>query len=305
MTIYETVRPFYYITRITGFACFTIDGDIKNGRIKTKLIDISLFLIFLVVHSANGILNVIKAFAIRPTSQSEMTSFGNKLQFLVSTINVSFYILTSFIQRHKIWSILHHLHMFDENLKDLGYSVNHKKHKLFFWLYIIASAMHTVIGLSFIISSGNFAMITLAYLPVVYSLLQLGIIKLSYLSVYTRQHDFIKCFRKYFISNKNSIRYVKSKNMSQVMIFSKLHDNLNCAVASINKSFSLISFVCFALYFSHTVYSIYGVIQVFQVSATISFENILIQLRNKFLLIFFSIYVFIIFAASNDITRRV
>lgn len=303
MNIYETARPFYYITKITGFACFSIDGDIKNGRIKTKLIDLLLLLFHFVCHSTTCILNIIKEFD-RTKSQSGFVDFGNKLQFTFSTINISFYMLVSYIQRHNIWSILHHLHIFDENIKALGYSVNHNKHKLFFWPYVVSLVVYAIIGISLLIFSSNYAMISIAY-SVIYSFLQLGIIQLSILSVYTRQNDFIKCFRKYFLSNKNSIRYVKSKNMSLVMIFSKLHGNLNLAIASINKSFSLTLFVGLAIYFTHTVYSIYRDIQAYKNSTSESFNIILVQLRIRLLLIIFTIYVFIIFLTSNEITRRV
>lgn len=289
---------------MTGFSCFSIDGDIRQGRIKTKLADILIFSIYFVLLSANGIQNTMKMSAM---PRSQLLIFGNKIQFLTSTLIVPFYILASFIQKHKIWSILHHLHTFDENLKELEYSVNHRKHKIFFWIYLGSSVVCLTFSLYLVIASGFYSMILTSYIPVLYSFLQMGMMQLSIFSVYTRQHDFIKMFASVFLRNKNSIRYtyVKRKNMSHVMVFSKLHDNLNLAVTSFNKSFTLILFVGLLMYFSHTVYSIYGVITFNKALSSISFLSIISQFKVRFLLIFYTVHVLIIFAVSNEITRRV
>lgn len=304
-TIYDTVRPFYYMAKINGFACFSIDGDITQGRIKTKFIDILVFVMYFVLHGANCIIYLIQLLINSKLSQIELLRI--KVLFFIQLLTAVFYILATFIQRYKLWAILQHLHIFDENIKDMGYSVDHRKHRLFFWFYVIQLFVCMAYALYLLmVDSSYYDLIFFTYIPNMILFIQIAIIKLSILSVYVRQHDFIKCFTRYLIvRNKNSIFYVKPNNKSHVVMFSKLHEKLNLAVNSINCSFSFILLVCLVVSFSNTVFWIYGFIIFFRENS-ISFENnILYQIKVSFVPIVCTVYILIIFAASNEITRRV
>lgn len=114
-TVWNFVKPFYRVLKFFGLAAYSIDGDIKNGKVKIKVFDV-LYLIFILSAQAY-FLNLIISLEL------SFNQTGNFLidtgSHLVNIFNGIIAILVTFLYnfyREKIWRIFLASFEFDEEV---------------------------------------------------------------------------------------------------------------------------------------------------------------------------------------------
>lgn len=300
-SIYETVKPFYYLAKFTGFASFTIVGKATDGKIKTTIWDILILLIFIFLPNYN----VINFLALDRKSFQAFPVVGRHYIVYFYNIASSFFVLHSYTRREALWNILRHIHLFDEEIQSLGYSVNHKKHQRFVWCYIIATIMLILITLGLIMSRRTFVARTLVvYLSGIIAFIQFGSFQLCLILANSRLNDLNICLKNLFLYQKRGFKHLRNKELNdQVLKTVNLNHILNEAINSINHSFCFVSLVCFALYFVFLILIVFSIFRAIYSNRTIITP--LLLTTYSYIFLFYFCYVIGILIAANGITGKV
>lgn len=300
--IYTTVKPLYYVCKFSGFACFSIKGNIKDGKIHSKFYDILLFLIFFGFCTNNIIMSLeIDSYY----GSSVILDIGNYTSLLVSLTSALVFVVNSFLQRHNIWSILKPLDQFDEHIMLLGISIDHKKHKKCLIIFILMTGMCKAIHISFLLyelGTPSLKHIFFIYLPNFSFFIQIGSIQLILVFIYIRQNHLIRCIEHIFQMESGKVRYVRNSGINQsINSISYLYGKINEASDAFNKSFSFSSVICFTLYFAYAVFSL------FTLSRSLGYKEITLYsiMKTSFLTVFYTSYVFGAIHFASKIGGRV
>lgn len=300
--IYTTVKPLYYVCKFSGFACFSIKGNIKDGKIHSKFYDILLFLLF----SGFCTNNIIMSLEIDSYyGSSVILDIGNYTSLFFSLTSALVFVVTSFLQRHYIWSILKPLYLFDEHIELLGISIDHKKHKKFLIIFILTTGMCKAIHISFLLyeeGHSSIKHILFIYLPNFSYFVQIGSIQLILISIYIRQNHLIRCIENIFQLENGKVRYVRKNGINKsINSISYLYGKINEAADAFNKSLSFSSVICFTLYFAYAVFS------VFSVSRSVGYKETTLYsiMKTSFLTVFYTSYVVAAINFASKIGERV
>lgn len=295
-SIYKSVKPFYYFAKLTGFACFTIKGKATDGKIKTTIFDILLLIAFMLIPNLNvinDIYNLNRFLRIRHV----MIYFYN--------VGSSLFVLQSFNQRLDLWNILRNIHEFDTGIQALGYSVNHKKHQRFVWIYILCTILLIIITLCLIMSRRTFeARTLLVYLSAIIIFIQFGSFQLSLVIANSKLNDFNMYLENIFLFRKKGFKHLRNKELGTHVIKTvKLYQILDDIISSINQSFSLVCLICFSLYFMFVILIVFSIFRVIY-----SDQNVLTPIlltTYSYIFLFYFLYVIGILIAANGITGKV
>lgn len=260
LNIYKIAKPLYYVCKYTGFACFSIKGNIKDGKIHSTYYDVTLFLFF----SGFYINNIIMSLEIDSyNGSSVILDIGTYTNLLVSLLAALIFAVTSFVQRHSIWSILQYLDQFDEYVELLAISVNQKKHQKYLLIFIITTGMLKAIHIgSMIYDGGNNISLKhlIIYLTNFSFFIQIISIQLLLISINLRQNHLFRCIENFFQLENGKVKYVTVKGINPTInSISNLCSKLNESIDAFNKSYGLISAICFTLYFAYGVFSLFTV----------------------------------------------
>lgn len=292
--IYDAIKPFYYLLKIFGFACFTIKGKITDGKIKSTIFDILTllaycsFLNWTVIRSIYGFGNIRSHFII---------------YVCVSASSVM--IMNSFIQRHSFWNILRHLHSFDESIKNLGYVINHKKHHKLIWIYITVNILLIITSLYFLLRDRPFeAHIVTVYMSAIIIFIQFGSFNLWLIIVKSRQNQLNSFLKNVFLLQNKGIKHQRCKELSNIFIrSSNLHQILNETIDSINTCFALVCLTCFFIYFVFLILIVFSIYHaIYSKHGTVT--PLMLATYCYFFLFFFG-YVMGILSASSVINGEV
>lgn len=300
--IYRTAKPLYYLCKFSGFACFSIKGNIEDGQIHCKFYDVLLLLLF----SGFYINNIVMSLEIDSYyGSSVILDIGNYGRLLISLIAGLIFVVTCFLQRHSIWSILQSLDQFDEDIELLGISINQKTHKKFLIRFIVATGFLKGVHISFLLYGAEKPTLKhffFIYLPNFSFFIQIGSIQLILISIYLRQNHLIRCVENVFHLKKGNVKYIRSNGIGQTInSISNLYDKINDAVDAFNKSYSFISVIVFSLYFAYAVFS------VFMTSRSVGYREVTVIaiMKTLFLTFFFTSYVLAALHFASKVAERV
>lgn len=254
--IWNSVWPFHVVMKFCGYACFSIVGDIRDGKIQSKFSDIFTLITSLLITSALIYLNYAYNLSLISTS-SRVINIGSRFVLLFGISNVFFSSLLMFTRRHKVWSIYTRCHKFDDEMAILRLFLNHKKYfKKFIFIAIAAIVIFiTMIGISNYFLYYCIDSSISIYLIVSYNTIN-GSMSVSLIStaftlyaIYTRFNLINDAMRKYFVTEeeeeeeeekkKNGKRQKSSLLLCKIVSkLADLHDSLVDIVNEFNHCFS-------------------------------------------------------------------
>lgn len=100
-TIWDIVRFFHIGLKIFGFANFSIDGNISNGKIKLNLFDITWFFMTNAITCCLIYLNWNTNLALIATS-SRVINVGSRAVIIYQVTNVLFTSILMFLRRNEV-----------------------------------------------------------------------------------------------------------------------------------------------------------------------------------------------------------
>lgn len=300
--IFKTAKPLYLVCKFSGFACFSIKGNSKDGKIQSKFYDILLFILFCCFY-INNIYMSLEVDSYYGTSV--ILDIGNYTSLFVSIMAALLFVVTSFLQRHNIWSILKSLNQFDQHIELLGISIDHEKHKKNLIIFILTTGTLKAMHICFLIYDvGTLSLkhLFFIFLPNVSFFVQIGTMQLILMSIKLRQNHLIRCIENVFQLDNDRVRYVRNNGINQIInSISYLYDKINEVVEAFNKSFCFASVVCFTLYFAYSVFS------TFTVSRSLGYKEITMYfiMKTSFLAIFYTSYVLAVIHFASKVGAKV
>lgn len=252
--IFEIILFYYYTLKCIGYSCFTIKGNLTDGKIQTTLGDIGIFIIFLIFNFVSLYQSYYSNFFV---TESAILDFGNRLLLCSTLVIVTFAGCLVFIFRHKVWRITKLLYEIDNQLENLGYNVDHDKYALHMKYYTGSSIILWMICASINLHLTGFQWMRLLYLILSSGnyiiVMQVFILYLSGISERIKHMNI--CFKKHFLpSNKWKIKQVMNwDNKYFISRFGTLHNTINELTDLINFCYSFQIMLCFALFFVYTI----------------------------------------------------
>lgn len=125
-TIWDIVKRFHILWKLFGFAHFSVDGKIENGKIKLEFFDILSAIISNSIILYIVYLNYDQNLTIISTT-SGVINLGSRLVLIYEIGNVFIAAIIMMMKRHDVWSIFYRCHKLDEELRILGMRIDHKK----------------------------------------------------------------------------------------------------------------------------------------------------------------------------------
>lgn len=125
-TIWDTVKRFHIGWKFFGFAHFSVNGKIDNGKIKLEVFDIlsaiisNSIVLYIVYLNYNQDLTII-------STTSRVINLGSRLVLIYEIGNVFIAAVIMMLKRHDVWGIFYRCHRLDEEMKTLGMYIDHKK----------------------------------------------------------------------------------------------------------------------------------------------------------------------------------
>lgn len=115
-TVWDIVYPLYLIVKCFGFAGFSVDGDIRDGKIK-----ISLFDKFYITFALSAQLFILYLNVTLDLSLIHINSFlidkGTRFVTILCASNVVFSATLNVIFRNRFWEIFRGFYAFDQEVK--------------------------------------------------------------------------------------------------------------------------------------------------------------------------------------------
>ncbi|XP_070504866.1 putative gustatory receptor 28b [Chironomus tepperi] len=309
-TIWDIVKRFHVGWKIFGFAHFSVDGKIENGKIKLELFDflsavISNSIVLYIVY-----LNYDRDLTIISTT-SRVINMGSRLVLIYEIGNVFIAAVIMMLKRHDVWGIFYRCHKLDEELKTLGMRIDHKKQQL---------NLHIVIGVCLLIFflmagiSGYFLWTLIdplraPFMIVSYMTINASMTTTLLTSAFLLYSIFIRfrlindSIKKFFVTEEED--ELKNQKSSEVLCkivakLADLHDTLVDIVGSFNYCFSFTLMHVVASTFLTDIFSIFAIYRVFVRYDYSQWEAAVIQYVWN---LYFLIYGFIIVMLGSLVTR--
>jgi 7tm Chemosensory receptor len=115
-TIWTLVKPVYWMLKFTGLAAFSIDGDIRDGRIKTTKWDILWMFLVSIGLSRSLYAKTFNDFSLSHTG-SVLIDKGAYLVGIFNNFNVICGLFVFVVRRKTIWKIYAKLHKVDKKVR--------------------------------------------------------------------------------------------------------------------------------------------------------------------------------------------
>lgn len=112
LTVWYTVKPFYLILKIFGLGPFTVVGDIKDGKIRTRSWDVLYTMLVMGVQVCVLHLNITHDMSLSRTN-SILIDIGAQYVEIFNGFNVLFGTCLYAFYRKKIWGMFLKFHEFD------------------------------------------------------------------------------------------------------------------------------------------------------------------------------------------------
>lgn len=118
--IFNAIYPVYVLNKMMGFLCFSIDGDISEGKITHYFWDRIFILWNLIVSAWILYFNATENLSLVHTN-SFVIDKGSRLMPLISAISVVVARYINMVLSGRMWSMVSSLHSFD---KEVGLKLN-------------------------------------------------------------------------------------------------------------------------------------------------------------------------------------
>lgn len=115
-TVWDIVYPLYILVKMFGFAGFSVDGDICNGKIKISLFDKFYIAISLSFHLFILYLNVTVDLSLIHIN-SFLIDKGTRFVTILCATNIVFSSILNVFFRNRIWNIFCGFYAFDQEVK--------------------------------------------------------------------------------------------------------------------------------------------------------------------------------------------
>lgn len=125
-TVWDIVYPLFVLVRLFGFAAFSVDGDIRDGKIKIKFID-KIYLTFSISFQLYILyLNVTKDLSLIHIN-SFLIDKGTRFVTILCALNILFSAILNIAFRNRFWQIFRGFYAFDQEVEKLGNPLDHQK----------------------------------------------------------------------------------------------------------------------------------------------------------------------------------
>ena len=122
-TVWDIVYPLYLLVKIFGFAGFSVDGDIRDGKIK-----ISLFDKFYLAFSLSTQLYIVYLNVTVDLSLIHINSFlidkGTRFVSILCASNIVFSAILNVIFRKRFWKIFRGFYAFDQEVNRIDWKLH-------------------------------------------------------------------------------------------------------------------------------------------------------------------------------------
>lgn len=115
--IWFNVYLYYIALKVFGFAGYSIDGDIHNGKIKTQFKDVAYLSLWILFEIYLIYVNVVINLSLSHTG-SFLIDEGSRFVTILGVCNVLFSTVINFLLRYKIWHIFDKIYSFDQNVSN-------------------------------------------------------------------------------------------------------------------------------------------------------------------------------------------
>lgn len=118
-SVWQTVKPFYWILKVCGIASYSIDGDIKDGKIKMRLFDVIQLILVFAVQFYFLVINIKVDLSLSKTGKPLIDNGAH----LVEIFNGIIIVLVTFFysyHRRKIWKMFSTFYVFDQEVNHIG-----------------------------------------------------------------------------------------------------------------------------------------------------------------------------------------
>lgn len=247
-TIWDSVKTFHIGLKIFGYASFSFDGDIANGKLQMNFFDI---LMFLFINSVTICLIYLNwAFNLSLiTTTSRVINIGSRFVLLFEITNVLVSIISMYFRRQEVWGIFTRCYKFDEEMKVLKMALDHKKNlrnftitallmiSIFISMTVISSyylflCIHPAISMFLIPSYSTInASMTISLMSIAFTLF----------AIYRRFQLVNDALKKFFVTEEEDEPKAQKSSTLLCKIIAKLadqHDSLVDIVNLFNKCFS-------------------------------------------------------------------
>ncbi|CAO1424237.1 unnamed protein product [Diamesa hyperborea] len=275
-TVWDIVYPLYLIVKCFGFAGFSVDGDIRDGKIK-----ISLFDKFYITFALSAQLFILYLNVTLDLSLIHINSFlidkGTRFVTILCASNVLFSATLNVIFRNRFWEIFRGFYAFDQEVEKLGNPIDHQ---------MLFNRMIMLLGV-FLLIQGSLCTTTFYYSPILVDADKQFIFSFSYsaisgtlaifllgfmvylLGIQQRFKAINKCIEKHFPTEEEIYQeYIKEcipniKVQKLIIIkLADLHDNLIDLVNTLNHCFSMQMMSAFLAIFLTNIFSTFAVYRV-------------------------------------------
>lgn len=331
-SVWDTVHIFYYVVKFFGYICFSIDGKIEKGRIKSSVLDILMITFSNVCMLYVIYLNLTYDLSLIST-KSFIIDNGTYLVTLFSITNVFMSSVINTIRRFEIWSVFKTFNNFDievnarqrfvkkislifssfnSQMKTLSMTIDHKRFfKMFFILLVsLSAALLTFSAVTFylfygIIEREKFFYFTLTYFFCNGSSTMCLLTFILILYCFYARFDLINsCIKRHFATQEEDLdrnrKKTKQSRSKLIIKLADLHDLLVDNIDKINHCFAFQMMNIVGGVFAINIFSTFAMYRVFVQNDYQNFYKASIQ---YFWNIYFLIYGFFIIALSSLMTR--
>lgn len=309
-SIWDIVRRFHFAWKIFGFANFSVDGKIENGKIKFQFWDIltasvvNSLLLYIIY------LNWMEDLSLL-TTRSRVINMGSRLVLLYQIINVFIASVTMMMRRKEVWGIFRRCHKLDEELRTLKMKIDHGKQKRNISITI---GVCFLVFVAMAVGSGYFSVYLVDPKKAVYLITSYMIINLSMtmtlitssfllFSIFIRFRLINDSIRNFFVTEEEDELKVTKGSEILCKIVAKLadlHDSLVDIVNCFNHCFAFTLMNVIAGMFMTDIFSIFAIYRVFVRFDYSQWELAVIQYSWN---LYFLAYGFIVVLLGSLVTR--
>lgn len=118
--MWDMVRPSYYVLKTFGLAVYSVEGDIKNGQIRTRYWHVLQLIAVLSIQIYGLYINITVDMSLSKTG-SLLIDGGARLVEVFNVFNIVFGTLSYAYYRKTVWKIFRKCYEFDGEVSNSHY----------------------------------------------------------------------------------------------------------------------------------------------------------------------------------------
>jgi hypothetical protein len=309
-SLWDSVRTFYIGMKFFGYAYYSIDGKIEDGKVKSTFLDTIIAIFVTTTLLCLIYLNYAYNLSLIAT-KSRIIDMGSRGVLLFEITNVLITQISMYIRRNDIWGIFKRLYKLDNELHSIGMRLNHKFHlRNFIFLALTSIATYGVMSiltcyfLYVIVQPENAEYLILSYL-VINASMTMSLLAIAFLlfGIYLRFDLINKAICKYFVTEEDETISEQKSSPYLCKIIGRLgdyHDTLVDIIVAFNSCFSFQLMIVIAGMFMTNIFSIFAIYRVFVRYDYSQYERSIIQFTWN---VYFLLYGLAIISLASLVTR--